>query len=224
MPDLSIALCLRDDEHDLPEMAQAALEVARVLVAEHGAGEWRDATRVHSVDNPREKAWVRGDLEASERLRFELLALDERSRDNTLSVLSILHGKVPQLRSVQELEPGTAVREAARHATGRVWLLVDGPFDPEHGLWAARQVFCGDPAALIPGEVLALGRGLGQATLGWLRGGLVSAQFEVERMLAAQGRKPAWSPPTQRRLRDRAHLQLRRRMGRLGLGLLDRPL
>lgn len=203
---LTIALCLRDDEMRLADMVKAACTVADALAREHAAGEWR----------AREEAWIGGDLD------YELLALDESSRDNTLSVLSILHAKLPQLRTVQDLAPGTAVMTAARAAHGFVWLLADAPFDPQRGLWAARQVFCGDPAALVPGEVLAVQRNLGQTALGWLPGGLVSAQREVERLLASWGQQPAWSPPRARALRNSAKLFARGQLGRIGLGRFDR--
>lgn len=209
---LTIALCLRDDEARLADMVKAAVEVADALAREHAAGGWRDRTR--------EEASIEG--YPDEDLEYELLALDESSRDNTPSVLSILHAKLPQLRSIQDLAPGTAVRTAARSALGRVWLIVDAPFDPQHGLWAARQVFCGDPAALVPGEVLAVRRNLGQAALGWHSGGLVGAQREVERLLAGHGQQPAWSPPRERALRSSAKLFARSQLGRLGLGRFDR--
>lgn len=228
-PDLTIALCLRDDESRLADMTKAAVEVAETLAAELAAGEWVDATRLETREaretrgtpDAREDADAReqGDLRT---LDYEILALDESSRDNTLSVLSILHAKLHRLRSIQELAPGTAVMRAARTAQGRVWLIVDAPFAPEHGLWAARQVFCGDRAALVPGEVLAVHRNLGQAALGWLTGGLVSAQHEVERMLDSHGQRPAWSPARERALRARARLFMRGRLGRLGLGQFDR--
>jgi len=215
-PDLTIALCLRDDESRLADMTRAAVEVAETLASEYAAGEWTDATR----PAPSEEGSVdAGDLRT---LEYELLALDESSRDNTLSVLSILHAKLPRLRTIQGLPPGTAVMRAARTAEGRVWLIVDAPFDPEHGLWAARQVFCGDRAAIVPGEVLAVHRNLGQAALGWLTGGLVSAQHEVEHMLDSHGQRPAWSPPRERAFRARARLFVRGRLGRFGLGQFDR--
>jgi hypothetical protein len=215
---LTIALCLRDDEERLADMMKAAVAVAEALVREHAVGDWRDGTReLASPGGEAQKtAWVGGDLD------YELLALDESSRDNTLSVLSILHAKLPQLRTMQDLEPGTAVLTAARVALGRVWLLADAPFDPQRGLWATRQVFCGDPAALVPGEVLAVRRNLGQTALGWLPGGLVSAQREVERLLASYGQQPAWSPPRERALRSSAKLFARSHLGRLGLGRFDR--
>jgi hypothetical protein len=209
---LTIALCLRDDEVRLADMVKAAVEVAETLTREHSANEWCDGTREEAAS------------EASEArdLDYELLALDESSRDNTPSVLSILHAKLPQLRSIGDLTPGTAVMRAARSALGRVWLIVDAPFDPQHALWATRQVFCGDPAALVPGEVLAVRRNLGQAALGWHTGGLVGAQVEVERLLAGHGQQPAWSPPRERALRSSAKLFARGQLGRLGLGRFDR--
>jgi glycosyltransferase involved in cell wall biosynthesis len=217
-PELTIALCLRDDESRLADMSKAAVEVAETLATEYAAGEWVDSTRLDGDSQDSSDAAIaeHGSLE------YELLALDESSRDNTLSVLSILHIKLPQLRTIQGLAPGTAVMRAARSARGRVWLIIDAPFDPEHGLWAARQVFCGDKAAMVPGEVLAVHRNLGQAALGWLTGGLVSAQHEVEHMLDSHGQRPAWSPPRERALRARARLFVRGRLGRIGLGQFDR--
>jgi hypothetical protein len=219
-PDLTIALCLRDDETRLPAMAKVAVEVAEILAREHAAHEWRDA----AGPGTREEAWITADAgrRGDPRLSYELLALDESSRDNTLSVLSILHGKHSQLRSFQTLPPGTAVMRSARLARGRVWLIVDAPFDLDHGLWATRQVFCGDHAAVVPGEVLALRRGVGQAALGWHEGGLVSAQREVESLLESHGQRPAWAPPHDRALRSRARLFVRGRLGRVGLGQFDR--
>ena len=201
-------------------MAKAAVEVAETLMREHAAHEWHDSTG----PTTREEAWIAPSAEqhADPVLSYELLALDESSRDNTLSVLSILHDKHSQLRSFQELDRGSAVMRSARLARGRVWLIVDAPFDSAHALWATRQVFCGDQAAVVPGEVLALRRGVGQAALGWLEGGLVSAQREVEKLLESHGQHPAWSPPRNRALRSRARLFVRGRLGRVGLGQFDR--
>lgn len=214
--DLTIALCLRDDETRVADMANTALEVARMLGQEFAAGEWVDQTREEALTAS--QATERGDLSWG----FELLALDECSRDNTPSVLSILHAKIPELRSLEQLAPGASIQRAARSATGRVWLFVDAPFEVRHGLWAARQALCSDAAAIVPGEVLAVRRHLGQATLGWHRGGLVGAQREVSRMLGARGQRPAWSPPREHGLGERARLLLRGQLGRLGLGHLDR--
>lgn len=75
---------------------------------------------------------------------------------------------------------------------------------------------------MVPGELLAVERNLGQATLGWLHGGLASGQREVERMLAAQGQRGAWSPARTWGVRERARMFVRERLGHLGLGHLDR--
>jgi hypothetical protein len=228
---LTIALCLRDNEAQLPDMVRTALGVARTLAREHAADEWRDSTwdpDGDSSDGSTEGDSIEADREEDPAvdeggdLPFELLALDESSRDNTLSVLSILHSKVLELATLSDLAPGTAIMRAARTARGRVWLIVDGPFELEHALWATRQVFCGDRAALVPGELLAVERNLGQATLGWLHGGLATGQREVERMLAAHGEHGAWSPARTWGVRERARLFLRGRLGQLGLGHLDR--
>jgi hypothetical protein len=118
---LTIALCLRDDEARLAAMVKTAVEVAGTLIREHAAGEWRDGTR-----------------EEPEDLSYELLALDESSRDNTPSVLSILHARLPLLRSIQDLAPGTAVMRAARSALGRSTLY--GP--PGRSFVEIRRRWC----------------------------------------------------------------------------------
>lgn len=202
--DLSIVLCLRNAESVAPGIVRRATALGRAL----------------SEDPPGPDDAVLDELEP---FTFELLALDESSTDNTLSVLSILHGQFAELRTIQELEPGTAVMRAARTATGRVWLFLDREVDQDLCHWGARQVFRGHRAAIVPGELLAVERGLGQATLGWLRGGLVAAQEAVERGLEARGEHPVRSPPPDRGIKDRARLMLRGRLSRLGFGAFDRP-
>ncbi|MCB9567507.1 MAG: hypothetical protein H6710_09915 [Myxococcales bacterium] len=156
---------------------------------------------------------------------FELLALDEHSRDNTLSLLSILHAQIPALRTLQDLRPGAAIRRGARLARGRRWLIVDRPVTPELMRWALLQMTeHGHPAAVVPGEVLAVDAALGARALGDLRGGLVSAQREVERVLQTRGERAAWRPAPNRGVAERALLFVRGRLSTLGLGQLDRPL
>ena len=93
--ELTFSLCLRDDERGVPGMVRSSVAVAEALSAERLAGEGGEPGHVS----------------------FEMLALDEGSRDNTLSALSILHSKHPQLRTLQNLEPGTAVMRSARTAS-----------------------------------------------------------------------------------------------------------
>jgi len=196
--DLSIVLALKNAEDLAPAMVRTAVAIAQTVEPADG---------------------VAGDL------AFEVLALDQNSSDNTLAVLSVLHVQIAQLRTIQGLEPGTAIMRGARMARGHTWLLLDRPADFELSTWAVRQVLCGHRAALIPGELLAVERGLGQATLGWMRGGLVRAQREVRRSLSSRGEKPAFSPPPDRGLVARARLALRSGMSRFGVtaAALDRP-
>ncbi|MCA9716076.1 MAG: hypothetical protein KC468_15460 [Myxococcales bacterium] len=150
---------------------------------------------------------------------FEVLALDERSGDNTLSHLSVLHGQIPQLRTLQDLAPGSAIRRAAEVARGSCWVILDRPVEGSLIEWATSMVVGDRPAAIVPGEVLAVEAEIGRGCLRQLRGGLVSAQRAVERAVRARGQRPAWSPAPDRGLAERAMLFMRHH-----LGLLDRPL
>jgi hypothetical protein len=137
--------------------------------------------------------------------------------------LSLLHGQIPNLRTLQDLDRGTAIRRAAKVARGRVWLVIDREIDPELAAWGVGQVIRGQRAAIVPGEILALDRALGLTVLGDLSGGLVSAQRAVSRYLRGQNTQPAWSPPSDRRAVSRARLFVRGRLAKVGLGWLDRP-
>ena len=154
---------------------------------------------------------------------FEILTLDERSGDNTLSVVSLLHGQVSQLRTVQDVEPGTALARASQVARGRLWAIMDRPVSDDLARWAIEQVACGHRAAIIPGEILAVERELGRESLTRRNGGLVSAQSAVRRTLARRGEQPAFSPAPNRGILGRALLRAREAAGRVGLGRLDRP-
>ncbi|MCH9685233.1 MAG: hypothetical protein K0V04_27605 [Deltaproteobacteria bacterium] len=156
-------------------------------------------------------------------LKSEILALDQRSGDNTLSVLSLLHGQVDGLRTLQDVEPGLAIRRATRVARGTVWLFMDRPLDPELGAWGVGQVLSGHRAAIIPGEMLVVDQPLGITVLPRLSGGLVSAQQAVTRHLRGQNLRPVWSPPSKKGAAHRARLFVRGQLGRWGLGRLDRP-
>lgn len=156
-------------------------------------------------------------------LAFEVLALDERSGDNTASVLSVLHGQVPYLRTLQDLDRGTAIRSASRVARGDVWLVLDRPVDPELAGWAVAQVLGGRRAAIVPGEILVVHRSVGVAVLRDLSGGLATAQRLVTRHLRQSGESPAFSPPDENGRVGRAIVFLRSQAGRVGLASLDRP-
>ncbi|MBX7077814.1 MAG: hypothetical protein K1X88_01425 [Nannocystaceae bacterium] len=196
--DVSVLLPLRDAEPMVAPLVRTAELVQEIVMDRH-----------HASGRP---------------LAFEFLALDERSGDNTASVLSVLHGQQPQLRTIQDLDRGSALRHAARLARGDVWLVLDHPVDPDLAAWAVGQIIVGQRAAIIPGELLALHRSAGVDVLRALDGGLVVAQRVVARYLRRLGETPAFSPaPGVTRL-HRALVFLRGHTGRVGLGFLDRPL
>ncbi|HET6581887.1 MAG TPA: hypothetical protein VFG69_00545 [Nannocystaceae bacterium] len=195
--DISVMLPVRDAEASVAPLVRSAVAVReRVLARETG----------------RERP-----------LAFELLALDERSGDNTASVLSVLHGQVPYLRTLQDLDRGAAIRSASRVARGDVWLVIDRPVDAELAGWAVAQVLGGRRAAIVPGEILVVHRSVGVAVLRELAGGLATAQRLVTRHLRHSGESPAFSPPDENGRVGRAIVFLRSQAGRVGLASLDRP-
>lgn len=193
--DVSLILPLRDQESETASAVRTASQIARFVSLPEGRGE----------------------------LSVEILALDQRSGDNTLSVLSVLHGQIPSLRTLQDVEPGQAIRRATRVARGTVWLVMDRPLDPELGAWGVGQVLRGHRAAIIPGEMLVVDQPLGITVLPRLPGGLVSAQQAVTRHLRGQNLQPVWSPPSRKGPVQKARLFVRGHLGRIGLGWLDRP-
>ncbi|MCA9707706.1 MAG: hypothetical protein KDK70_17785 [Myxococcales bacterium] len=138
-------------------------------------------------------------------------------------MLSLLHGQIPSLRTIQDVEPGRAIRRATAVARGSVWLVMDRPLDPELGAWGVGQVLRGHRAAVIPGEMLVVDQPLGVTVLPRISGGLVAAQHAVTRHLRGQNLQPVWSPPSKGGAAHRARLFVRGQLGRLGLGHLDRP-
>jgi hypothetical protein len=201
--DVSVILPLRDMERLAAPMVRSAAELVTTLPGP-------------DLDDSAEPT--------SREPRYEVLALDESSGDNTLSVLSVLHGQVEQLRTLQDVEPGMAIGQASQVARGEAWLVFDRPIDLELGLWGLRQIFRGHRAAIVRGEVLAVSRDVGAAALTGLQGGLVTAQRCVRQYLHRHGEHAALSPGPDRGLADRASLYVRGRLAPLGLGWLDRPL
>lgn len=196
--ELSVIVPLRDQEKHVAPIIRGAAKVAQ------------------HVRRP-------GDADADVPLSFEILALDERSGDNTLSVLSLLHSQIPSLRTLQDLDRGASIRRAARLAKGEVWLVIDHVVDPHLAAWGVGQVLRGQRAAIVPGELLALDRALGVTILPGQSGGLVSASRATARYLRNQNTQPAWSPAPDRGPVSRARLFVRGRLSRVGLGWLDRP-
>lgn len=196
MLDLTVILPLRNAEVSVASMVRASADLIGTM---GGVGKLADP------------------------VSYEVLTVDQRSGDNTLAVVSLLHGQVPQLRTLQDVEPGFAVARAATVAKGKWWVLQDRAVEPQLLRWAIEQVAGGQRAASVPGEILAVDRNTGLAVLQRLNGGLVSAQQAVTRALAADGDSPASTDGPDRGLVDRTSVRLRAALGSLGLGSLDRP-
>jgi hypothetical protein len=194
-PDLTVIMSLRDAEPWLARHTRALVQTIRGMT--NGDGE---------------------------PLAFEILALDQRSRDNTLAVLSLLSAKIEPLAAFQDVPPGTAILRAARLARGDVWLIVDRDADLELTRWAIEEVLRGHRAATVPAELLAVHRAVATTALGWSRGGLVTAQREVRRTLSRRGETPVVHPARGRGLAGRIRRFVRARASRLGLPGLDRPM
>lgn len=195
MTDVSVIVPLRNREHEVASTIRAAADITKHVRSPEG-------------ETPE--------------IAVEILALDERSGDNTLSVLSVLHGQIPGLRTIKDVVLGTSLRRASKIARGEVWVILDHAIAPASAAWALNEVLRGARAAVIPGEVLAMEGRLGTRLLAECRGGLVAAQREVVRFLRKHGEHAVVSEPgdgRKLRVRDR----LRRGLARLGIGRTSRP-
>ena len=182
--DLSLLIASRDLEADLPRLVKQLLVVGQVARA--------------PGREPGE-------------LAFEILALDERSRDNSLSVLAMLQTQIAQLAVFDDIPPGTAIREGVAKSRGRTLLIVDSCVDPEYGVWECEAVLGGQVAATVPGELLAVDRDLAHRALRRLTGGLMRGQRAVRKTLEETGRSPAFAPANVHGLRARTRRWLRSR-------------
>ena len=208
---VSFVLPVRDMEPAVSGLVRSAADVGARLTADGTLRVVRPASAPATNDG------------TSPAEALEILAIDQSSGDNTLAVLSILHGQIPALRTVQELAPGEAIGRAARLARGGVWVVVDRPFDPELATWAAEQVLSGQPAAIVPAHVLAVSAPLGRRVLADMRGGLVRAQELVRTALRQAGEQPAFAAAPAEGLVERAHRVWRARAAGLGLAAWDQP-
>ncbi len=193
---MSVILRLSDAEPYVARLVKGLAQMGRTLDAKHGG--------------------VAG--------RFEILAMDERSRDNTLSVLSLLSNRIPELQSFQDVPRGTAIMRASRLAQGRAWLILEHDADLELARWAVHEVLAGHKAATVAGELLAVEREFAAANLGWMRGGLLTAQREVRKGLARRGERPLRHPMPAQGILARARRWARTPLARLGLVRVNRRL
>jgi glycosyltransferase involved in cell wall biosynthesis len=193
--DLSIVLSLHDAEPYLARLVKGLVSMTESLASEQEGA-----------------------------LEFEVLAMDERSRDNTLAILSLLSGRIDELQAFQDIPQGTAIMRASRLASGKTWLVLDHDVDLDLARWATSEVMRGHRAASVSGQLLALEGELAEANLAWIRGGLVAAQREIKRALAQRDERMLRHPNPRRRTLDRLHRRARAQLARFGLARFDRPL
>jgi hypothetical protein len=154
--------------------------------------------------------------------RWEILACDQHSHDNTLSALSLLQGKIPELRTIPEIDRGRAIARGARLARGRWWLFSEDGLDFDLAHWAIESLRHGCAFALAPSRVLAVTAELGQRALLTHRGGLVSAQRRCQEVARKSGLLGAFAQTGQESLVERLKWRVRSRLTRVGLVGLDR--
>ena len=142
-------------------------------------------------------------------LSYEILALDERSHDNSLATLALLQSQIAQLAVYDDIRPGEAIKTGIARSQGRLLVFLDGPAPVDHGIWAVEAVLNHHPAALVPEGVLVVRRDLAERCLAKLRGGLVRAQRTVQATLARLDATAAYAPARADGLRDRTRRWLR---------------
>jgi hypothetical protein len=105
-------------------------------------------------------------------LRFEVLALDEGSRDNSLAVLALLRRELPQLTVMSGAGPDEGVARGAVRACGRTLLVVDPRRDVALGAlaWALGRIAAGRDAVVLEGRYLVARRLTTFSLLSQLRG------------------------------------------------------
>ena len=93
-------------------------------------------------------------------LAYEILALDEGSGDNTLSLLALLRREIPHLEVLPGVGRGRGFVRGAAVARGRSLLLLDGRSDaPLAALgFALQRLGGGDDAVVIAGRYVVLHR------------------------------------------------------------------
>ncbi|TPV96633.1 MAG: glycosyltransferase [Myxococcales bacterium FL481] len=155
----------------------------------------------------------------------EVLALDQRSTDNTLSVLSVLAKRYGALRIIHDVAPGHAWNRGVDRATGEVLLAFAGVVQASELAWCLAQVRReGISAATVSGEVIAVRRQLAQRSR-LAPTEMLGIERAVARQLALDGQTQRLisCPPSHTPFRVRAVRRIRERLTRLGLGAFDRP-
>jgi hypothetical protein len=92
--------------------------------------------------------------------QFEVLAVDERSGDNSLALLALLQRQFPELHVLAGANAGEGFGRGVAAARGRSLLLVDPRRDPQLGplQWALGRIEAGRDAVLLKGRYVVARR------------------------------------------------------------------
>jgi hypothetical protein len=146
------------------------------------------------------------------RLPFEIIAVDEFSGDNTLTLLALLRREIPELKVVPGAAPGRGYVRGAGLARGRAVLLVDARCEAPFAAlgFALGRLAEGFDAAAVHGRYLVLRRARAMAAFDALahRRDPVDLEQRFARRAASLGLKvhragrPATPATTWHRFRD----------------------
>jgi hypothetical protein len=142
--------------------------------------------------------------------RFEVVAVDEQSADNSLSLLALLRREIPELHVVADASAGEGFARGVAVARGCTLLLIDPRRDPHLGTlpWALGRLEAGRDAVLLAGHYVVARRLLTWAALSQVRGR--GANFE--RAFARKARSAGLHLERPRFGRERLWRELPRRL------------
>lgn len=133
-------------------------------------------------------------------LRFEILAVDEDSGDNSHAVLALMRAQVPELRVIHAPGKGRGADAGASRAQGRMlWLI-----DPDTALGslaqatlAIQQVSAGEvDAVVVHDHYVIANRMRALPSIAGLRGGRDARRRRLARRMAARGLRLDVHAPT----------------------------
>ena len=92
--------------------------------------------------------------------KFEVLAVDEQSGDNSLALLALMKRQIPELHVLAGASAGEGFARGVAAARGRTLMLVDPRRDPQLGplQWALGRIEAGRDAVLLKGHYVVARR------------------------------------------------------------------
>jgi hypothetical protein len=121
--------------------------------------------------------------------RFEVLAVDEQSGDNSLALLALMQRQLPELHVIAGASAGEGFARGVAAARGRTLLLIDPRRDPQLGplQWALGRIEAGRDAVLLKGHYVVARRLPSWTALAQARGRGASFERAFTRKARAAG-------------------------------------